>query len=288
MFNKLLVLCIVSLAVPLGASAQITPNNSYAQVLTNSNAMLQNSISQTIAAQARRSGTASGGTPSNWCSPLPPPELQRGADGHVPPELQGDPRYQAWLRCKNGQNTPQANMPAQPPAYVNAPGSNYPTPILAYHLPMTATDFTPALPGHPFVEQYLQSQPLTDEQRFAIFQNFGEMAARTARDARPNNLAASMAMAICGAIYLTDSRFSDADSDRYYVFLNDVLGAAPEIAAMSGLQKQNLSDALILQITVAKSLADLGQSNPAARAQSVLLARDMLLQLTGSPTGRLM
>jgi hypothetical protein len=287
MFNKLLVLCIVPLAVSLSASAQITPNNSYAQVLTNSNALLQNSISQTIAAQARRSGNASGATPSNWCSPLPPPELQRGADGHVPPELQGDPRYQAWLQCKNGQNTPQAAMPAQPPAYVNAPGSNYPTPIMAYHLPPAATDFTPALPGHPFVEQYLQSQPLTDEQRQVILLDFDEMAARTARDARPNNLAASMAMAICGAIYLTDSRFTDADSDRYYVFLNDLLGASPDIAAMSALQKQNLSDALILQITVAKLLADMGQNNPAVRAQSVQLARDMLLQLTGSPTGRL-
>jgi hypothetical protein len=287
MFNKLLALCIVLLALPLSAYAQITPNNSYAQVLTNSNALLQNSISQAITAQARRSGNSSGATPSTWCSPLPPPELQRGADGHVPPELQGDPRYQAWLQCKNGQNTPQANMQAQPPAYVNLPGSNYPTPPVAYHLPMAATDFTPALPGHPFVEQYLQSQPLTGEQRFVILQDFGEMLARTAKEARPNNLAASMAMAICGAIYLTDSRFTDADSDRYYAFLNDVLGASPEIAAMSGLQKQNLSDALILQITMAKLLADQGQNDPAMRAQSVQVARDMLVQLTGSPTGRL-
>src|SRR5215469_10548776 len=96
-----------------------------------------------------------------------------------------------------------------------------------------------------------------------------------------------MAMAVCGAIYLIDSGFTDADSDRYYVAINDRLGASPEIAAMSPLQKQNLSDALILQITVAKLLADLGENNPPARAQSVQLAQTMLLQLTGSPTGRL-
>jgi hypothetical protein len=304
-FNKLLALCIVTLALPLSAYAQITPNNSYAQALVNSNALLQNSISQTIASQARtqRFGNSSGATPSTWCSPMPPADLQRGMDGHVPPELQSDPRYQAWLRCQNGQNTPQANTraqspsgssasgwpssPSDAPAYANVQGSHYPTPAVAQHLPMTATDFTPALPGHPLVEQYLQSQPLTNEQRAVIRQAFGEMSSRIATEARPNNLAAAMAMAVCGAIYLIDSGFTDADSDRYYVAINDALGAAPEIAALSRLQKQNLSDALILQITVAKLLADLGQTDPPARAQSVQFARAMLLQLTGSPTGRL-
>ena len=280
MFYKLLMLCILPLALPLSAYAQIIPNNSYAQVLANSNALLQNSIGQTIArqAQTQRSGNSSGATPSTWCSPLPPPELQRGADGHVPPELQRDPRYQEWLRCRNGQNAPQAIVQ----------GSNYPTPIVAYHLPMTATDFTPALPGHPLVDQYLQSLPLTDEQRAGFRQAFDEMSRRTANEARPNNLAAAMAMAVCGAIYLIDSRFTDADSDRYYLAINDTLGAAPEIAALSPLQKQNLSDALIFQLTVAKLLADQGQTNPLLRAQSVQVARDMLVQLTGSPTGRLM
>jgi hypothetical protein len=280
MFYKILMLFIVPLALPLSAYAQITPNNSYAQMITNSNALLQNSIGQTIArqAQTRRSGNSSGTTPSNWCSPLPPPELQRGADGHVPPELQGDPRYQEWLRCQNRQSTPQAN----------AQGSNFPTPIVAYHLPMTATDFTPALPGHPIVDQYLQSLPLTDAQRAGMRQAFDEMTARTAQEARPNNLAAAMAEAVCGAIYLIDGRFTEADSDRYYLAINDTLGAAPEIAALSPLQKQNLADAMIFQITVAKLLADQGQTDPQSKAQSVQVARDMLVQLTGSPTGRLM
>jgi hypothetical protein len=276
MFYKLWLPCI--LLLPFGAQAQITPNNSYAQVLANSSALLHNSIGQTIAHQAQHSGSASSGTPSNWCSPLPPPELQRGADGHVPPELQGDPRYQAWLRCKSGQGAPP----------VTSAAAHYPTPIVAQHLPASATDFTPAVPGHPLVDQYLQSLPLTAELRAGIRLDFDEMVARTAQGARPNNLAAAMAMAVCGAIYLTDSGFTDADSDRYYLAINDLLGSAPEIAALSPLQKQNLADALIFQITIAKLLADQGATDPAARAQSVQVARDMLVQLTGSPTGRLM
>src|SRR4029077_15074441 len=90
-FNKLLALCIVSLAVPLSAHAQITPNNSYAQTLVNTNALLQNFTSRTIGLQGQTQRP--GGTPSNWCSPTPPADLQRGADGHVPPALQSDPRY---------------------------------------------------------------------------------------------------------------------------------------------------------------------------------------------------
>src|SRR5262249_40889552 len=143
-------------------------------------------------------GNSSGTAASTWCSPTPPADLQRGMDGHVPPELQSDPRYQEWLRCQNRQKTPQANARAQSPGggsasgwpsnppngptYANVQGSNYPTPVVAYHLPMTATDFIPALPGHPFIEQYLQSQPLTNEQRAAIRQAFNEMSFRTARE----------------------------------------------------------------------------------------------------------
>ena len=292
MLNKLLALCVASLAMPLSAHAQIAPNNSYAQMLSNTSSMIQNSIGQTITSQARtRSlGNATGTTPSNWCSPLPPADLMRGVDGHVPPELQSDPRYQDWLRCKGGQNTPQANMPAHPP---NAPanatmqGSNYPTPVVAHHLPITATDFTPAVPGHPAIEQYLQSQPFTDQQKAVIRQAFDEMSSRVAKTARPNNLAASVAVAVCGAIYLIDNKFTDADSDRYYATFNDRLGASPAIATMSPLQKQNLSDGLIFQITVAELLTELGQNNPPVKAQSIQFAHAMLLQLTGSPTGRL-
>lgn len=265
MSSKLLALCMSALAMSLPAAAQIVPNNSYSAMIMSTNTMIQNSLSQMNTSQLHVQHSSGA-----YCSPVPPADLMRGADGHVPPELQGDPRYQAWLRCQGGQNTPQAVVPAQAPA--------------AIHLPITATDFSPSPNGHPVVEQFLRSQPLNDAQRAALRGAFGEMSSRIAMQARPNNLAVAMAAAVCGAIYLSDG--TDADAGPYAVAFNDSLGSSPQIAAMSGDQKQNLSDALIFQLTVAKLLADLGQSDPQAKAESVELAHAMLLTLTGSPTGR--
>jgi hypothetical protein len=241
------------------------PNNSYAQMLVTTNDMLQSSISQTIHLQANSSGSP----PSTWCSPLPPSDLRRGMDGHVPPELQSDPRYQAWLGCQNRQST------------------HAPPTAVARHLPMAATDFIPAVPGHPYVEQFLLSQPYTDEQRAALRLQFDEISARVARAARPNNLAAVVAAAVCGAMYLIGNEVSDADSDRYLIAVNDRLGTSRDVAAMSPIEKQNASDALIFQITAANLLANAGPDYPQAKEVSVQIAQTLLLQLTGSQTGRL-
>lgn len=296
MSDRARALCVFSLVVPMGAFAQIAPNNNYAQMLSNTNSMLQLSISQTIAAQASTRGhTATSGTASTQtCDPLPPVDLQRGVDGHVPPELQGDPRYQAWLRCRQGQGAASAAAPGGPSrtgpggsSYATGSGGNYPTPVVPYHMPMTATDFRPAVYGHPYIEQYLSAQPFTPQQRAAVRQAFAEMSARLAGASRPNNLAVSMAAAVCGAIYVIDKRFTEADSDRYLLAINDRLAGSPQFAGMSSLQKQNLSDALLLQTTVLRLLVQLGETDPHARSQSTQLAHTLLQQLTGSPVGRL-
>ncbi len=302
---KILALGVLCLPVATTAHAQIVPNNSYAQMLTNSNAMLQLSISRTISAQAQAKGAAgsSSTTPSNWCSPLPPFELQRGADGHVPPELQGDPRYQEWLHCRQAQGAaptgatrpdrtgPAANDAAADPSMNSAPGGaprgHYPTPRSNRHMPMASTDFVPAVQGHPAVEQLLASMPLAAAQRTELRQAFAEMSRRLARAGRPNNLAVAMTADICESISVLDAGFSDADSDRYLLAINDRLSALPNVAGMSRLQKQNFADSLIFQTTMVKVLSDLGRSDPQARLQSVQLARTVLTQLTGSPSGRL-
>jgi len=290
MLNRTFALCVALLVVASPAYTQIIPNNSYSQMIVNTNALLQNSISGTIASQAHTNAYGSGaGTPSNWCSPMPPADLQRGMDGHVPPELQNDPRYQEWLHCQNEQNSPQANNPAQFPGTPSAEagGAHYPTPAATHHLPLSVTDFEPAVRGHPVVEEFLNSQTLTKEQKDGIRIAFMDMSDRVAKEGRPNNLASAMTVAICGAIHYIDNSFTDADSDRYFIAINDRLGASKQLLASSRLQKQNLSDALILQITVAKLLADQGLTDPQARMQTVQLARTMLTQLTGTPTGRL-
>jgi hypothetical protein len=274
----------------MAGTAQIVPNNNYAQMLTNTNAMMQLSISQTIAAQAAtKGGSGSSGTPPGWCDPMPPYQLQRGMDGHVPPELQGDPRYQAWLRCHQNQSASQAQA-ANNVAHttgVASSGGKYPTPAVSNHLPMTATDYTPAVHGHPALEQYLNSQAFTPQQRSTVRQAFDQMSARIASAARPNNVAASMAAAVCSAIYTIDPGFSDADSDRYLIAINDRIGASPKFATLSPLQKQNFSDTLILQTTLIKLLGDLGQTDPRVKTQSTLFAHTTLQNLTGSPIGRL-
>src|SRR5581483_11374762 len=144
--------------------ANTREGTNYSQMLVNTNAMLQMSISQTIASQAAtsaRAGAAGAGANAArppQCDLLPPPDLQRGADGHVPPELQGDPRYQAWLRCRQGQAAgappgwSSSSAGGSPPGgWLNSPshagtpvattGGHYPTPALQHHLPLGATDF---------------------------------------------------------------------------------------------------------------------------------------------------
>jgi hypothetical protein len=260
-------------------------------MLNNTNAMIQLSISQTIASQAATRGDSSSSGPASApvCDPLPPYQLQRGMNGKVPPELQGDPRYQAWLRCHQRQSAshaPAGSNVARATS-VTSSGGKYPTPVVSRHLPMTATDYTPPVHGHPFLEQYLNSQPFSPQQRAELRQAFAEMSARVAGAARPNNLAASMAAVVCGATYTIDQGFTDADSDRYLIAINDKIGASPQFASMSPLQKQNLSDSLILQTTVIKLLTDLGQTDPQAKMQSTQLAHTTLQNLTGSPAGRL-
>jgi hypothetical protein len=284
MLYRARIVAALALVTSMGAFAQIVPNNNYAQMLNNTNAMLQLSISQTIAAQAATKAGTSGAAASTMCDPLPPADLQRGADGHVPPQLQADPRYQAWLHCHQGQGAPQAHAAE---SIASGPGGKYPTPVVASHLPMAATDFRPVVYGHPLLEQYLTSQPFTPQQRAAVRQAFGEMSARVARAARPNNLAVSMAAAVCGAIYVIDQSFTDADSDRYLLAINDRLGASHQFASLSAGQKQNLSDSLILQTTVIRLLSELGKTDPQARLQSTQLAHTTLRQLAGSPIGRL-
>jgi hypothetical protein len=274
----------------MAGTAQIAPNNNYAQMLVNTNAMMQLSMSQTIAAQAAtKGGSSSSGPPPGWCDPMPPYQLQRGMKGEVPPELQGDPRYQAWLQCHQRQSAPQAKAAdnVARPTGVSSSGGKYPTPVVSRHLPMTATDYTPSVHGHPFLDHYLNSQPLTPQQRETWRQAFAQMSARIAGTARPNNLAASMTAAVCSAIYTIDNGFTDADSDRYFIAINDRMGASPKFASMSPLEKQNLSDSLILQTTAIKLLTDLAQTDPHAKTQSAQLAHTMLQNLTGSPTGRL-
>ena len=93
-----LALAALMLVAPAGAFAQaFATNNSFATVIQN-NAMMQSNLTKQM---INLGGATSSGSSSGPASCMPPYELQRGPSGVVPPQLQGDPRYQEYLRCRH-------------------------------------------------------------------------------------------------------------------------------------------------------------------------------------------
>jgi hypothetical protein len=266
--SKLVLLAALTLATSTGVWAQ---NNSYATMLQN-NAIRQANLTQQMINLGGSPTTGSGGGTSP-ASCMPPYELQRGFDGHVPPELQGDPRYQAYLRCRQGQAGPQSVRSA--PVVPSLPAGP--------HLPITATDFTPVQQGHPMVDQAIANLTLTPEQRLQLRNGVEEMFRRVAARYRGNNVAVSVAVAYSTAMLALNGVDMNDQQTRELVFsVNDKLARNPRFAAMSPVEKQNDSDGLIFQSVIISVLRDMGTRDPQARQQSMELARVVLKQLNGA------
>jgi hypothetical protein len=194
-------------------------------------------------------------------------------DGHVPPELQGDPRYQAYLRCSQGTSAAR-DARAMPQAPSLPPGA---------HLPITATDFVPARPGRPFVDQAIAGMALTPEQRTQLRNGAEEMFRRVAATYRGNNVAVSVTVAYSAAMLTLNGAEMNAQQTREFVFgVNDRLASNPRFASMTPLEKQNESDRLIFQGFVIAVLRDVGTRDPQARQQATGLARAVMTQLNGT------
>ena len=267
--SRLGLLAALAFAASTGAVAQ--NNNSYATMLQN-NAIRQSNLTQQMININASRGTASGGS-SSGPNCMPPYDLMRGLDAHVPPELQGDPRYQAYLRCMQGQPVPQSARPAQ----AGTPLSGAP------HLPISATDFVPVQQGHPVVDQAIDNLALTPEQRLQLHNGVEEMFRRVAARYRGNNVAVSVAVAYATATLVTSGTDMSDPQTRELVFtINDQLARNPRFAAMSPVQKQNVSDGLIFQSVIISLLREMGARDPQARQQSVELARVVLKQLNGA------
>ncbi len=267
--SRLGLLAALAFAASTGAVAQ--NNNSYANMLQNNGIRQANLTQQMININASR-GTASGGNTSGP-NCMPPYDLMRGLDAHVPVELQGDPRYQAYLRCMQGQPGAQGERPAQG----GAPLSGGP------HLPISATDFVPAQRGHPVVDQAIANLAPTPEQRLQLRKGVDEMFRRVAARYRGNNVAVSVAVAYATAMLALNRTDMNDQQTRELVFaINDQLGRNPRFAAMSPVQKQNDADGLIFQSAVISVLREMGAHDPQATQQSVELARVVLKQLNGA------
>jgi hypothetical protein len=263
-----LALAALMFVAPVGVFAQaFATNNSFATVIQN-NAMMQSNLTRQM---INLGGATSSGTSSGPPRCLPPFELQRGVNGVVPPELQGDPRYQQYLRCRQGQSNPQSVR--------SAPGAAPSFPAMQ-HLPLTATDFVPARNGHPIVDQAIAGMPIAPEQRRQLRDAIELMFNRVATQYRGNNLAASVAVAYSTALLTLNGAQLDAQQSREFIFgVNDKLARAPQFALMSSTEKQNRSDSLIFQAVMITVLREMGQRDQQARQQAIELSRVVLQSL---------
>jgi len=265
-------------AVALATSVAARADNSYATMLQN-NAMRQANLTQQMINLGGAPIGSGGGAASSGPAPcLPPFELQRGVDGHVPPELQGDPRYQAYLRCR--QAHPERDVRTMP----QGPATASPAALPGGHLPITATDFVPARPGHPFVDQAIAGMTaLTPEQRVQMRNGAEDMFRRVAAQFRANNLAVSVTVAYAAASLTLNGTDMNAQQTREFVFnVNDQLARHPRFASMTPLEKQTESDRLIFQTFAIAVLRHLGTRDPQARQQATELARTVMKQLNGA------
>jgi hypothetical protein len=257
---------VLMLTVPGGVFAQ---NNSLATVIQNNSAMGSALTKQMI----NLNGTNARSSVLNPANCMPPVDLQRGADGHVPPELQGDPRYQEYLRCRQGLSTPQSTAStAGAPSF---PGGE--------HLPITLSDFVPVVQGHPMVDQSIANMQIGPDQRQRLYNAIDFTFNRVARDYRRNNVSVSMVVAYLTALFTLNGSQMNAQQTREFVFgVNDTLARQPQFAMMSPIERQNSSDTWIFETAVITMLRDMGQRDPQARQQAIELSRKVLQQLTGS------
>jgi len=160
-----------------------------------------------------------------------------------------------------------------------------PAPVApAAHLPITATDFVPVQPGHPFVDQAIAGMTaLSPEQRAQLRNGAEEMFRRVATQYRGNNLAVSVTVAYSAAQLTLNGTDMNAQQTREFVFnVNDQLARHPRFASMTPLEKQTESDRLIFQTFAIAVLRDLGTRDPQARQQATELARTVMKQLNGA------
>lgn len=259
-------LAVLMLAVPASVFAQ---NNSLATVIQNNSSMHSALTNQMI----NLNGTNARSSVPNPANCMPPVDLQRGADGHVPPELQGDPRYQEYVRCRQGLSGPQSAAPT-------AGAPSFPA---GQHLPITLSDFVPVVQGHPIIDQSIANLQISAEERQRLDNAIESTFNRVARDYRRDNVSVSMVVAYSTALFtLNGSRMNAQQTREFVLGVNDTLARQPKFAMMSPFERQISSETWIFQTAMITLLRDMGQSDPQARLQAIELSQRVLQQLAGS------
>jgi hypothetical protein len=244
----------------------LAQDNSFAMTIQNGAMWQANLTKQMI--NLGGTPTSGGGGRFSPANCMPPADLQRGPDAHVPAELQGDPRYQEYLRCKQG-------IPPQDASTAGAPQF----PVATRHLPITATDFLPARPGHPTVDEAIANMSIPPEQRQKMHDGVDKTFRHIATQYRGNNLAVSVAAAYTTSmITLNGSQMTSQQINEFIYGVNDQLAQNPQFALLSAQQKQDESDKFIFQAAIIAALQDAGRTNPEAKQQSLDLSRVVLGQ----------
>jgi hypothetical protein len=254
-------------AVPAGAFADQSSFTSMLQITSTAQSNLTQQMININSAYSHGSGSA----PAPC---LPPYQLQRGMNGVVPPELQGDPRYQEYLRCLHGQPAPQNSAQATP-QYAPAP--------VARRYPISVSDFMPVMPGHPVADQAVAGMQLNPKQRALVHGAVDETFKQVANQFRGNNLAVAMAFAYATANgALTGTTATNQQLREVILNVNDAIARDANFARAPALEKQNTADSLIFQSSMIILLRTMGQQDPDARQKSIELARVVMQRLLGS------
>ena len=271
--SKLTRLCGLSVLACLASGGLLAQDNSFAVQIQN-NAMMQANLTRQMINLGGAPTTGARGFSPASC--MPPADLQRGVDGHVPVELQRDPRYQEYLRCKQG--IPPAGQSA--PMTAAAPSSSP-----ARHLPITATDFVPTRPGHPAVDQIIHNLDIAPEQRQRLHDGTEEAFRRVAARYRDHNLAVSVALAYTISTSTLNGGAVDPSPEFVYS-VNDQLAQSPKFALLTAQEKQDESDKLIFQSTMIIALREEGAHNSQSKQQAQELSRVVLRQFANEPAGQ--
>jgi hypothetical protein len=128
----------------------------------------------------------------------------------------------------------------------------------AGHLPISATNFVPAVAGHPALLQYLASPALTPQARAlprqSLQHTLRDIDAPGPLPGGRNNLATSVAIAILMATQVAQNAAISATTQAQSVYqINDRLATSLRFAVLPALQNQTLSDTLIYHVAVLRS-----------------------------------
>jgi len=252
-------------------SSVLADPNSYATMIDMTSAY-QSNLTQQMMNYNRMFSLSSGTVAPPVC--LPPYQLQRGLNGVVPPELQGDPRYQEYLRCLQRQSRPSSKARATP-QYASAP--------VVRHQPINISDYVPVMSGHPIIEQALSTFQINPQQRLLLHNLVDEVFRQVSNNFRGNNLAVALTFAYFTANdTLTGSLTTPQQVREKILAVNDVLAQNPNFSMMSAVQKQNISEIYIYQSAMIIILRNMGKQDMGARRQSIELARVVMRQLMSS------